>query len=84
MTVEIFTSPQCHYCEQAKELLQRRGIAFDALDIAAEDAHREELIRRLPRVRALPQIFIDGRHIGGLEDLQIIDARGELDARRGD
>ena len=45
MKVEIFSSPQCNYCEQAKQLLQRKGIAFETLDIAADEKHREEFMR---------------------------------------
>ncbi len=80
MKVEVFSSPQCGYCEQAKQLLQRKGVAFETLDIAVDEKNREELMRRLPRTRALPQIFIGGAHIGSFEDLQILDSRGELDA----
>jgi len=79
MKVEIFSGPQCSYCEQAKQLLQRKGVAFEMLDIAADEKNREELMRRLPRTRSLPQIFIGGAHIGSFEDLQILDSRGELD-----
>jgi len=79
MKVEVFSGPHCAYCEQAKQLLQRKGIDFETLDIAADENHRQELARRLPRARALPQIFIDGTHIGSIEDLQIMESRGELD-----
>jgi len=79
MKVEVFSGPNCSYCEQAKALLQRKGIAFETLDIEADEDNRRELIERLPRARALPQIFINGNHIGSTEDLQIMDERGELD-----
>lgn len=78
--IEIFTSPNCGYCERAKALLDARGESYEDLDIAGEAGHKEELLRRLPRARALPQIFIAGEHIGGYEDLQLLDDSGKLDA----
>ena len=83
-TVEIFSSPGCGYCERAKQRLAAKGIAYVDLDIAGDDKHRAELLRRLPRARALPQIFIDGEHIGGFDDLCLLDETGRLDALTGD
>ena len=77
--IEIFSAPDCGYCRRAKKLLDAKGLAYQELDIAAEPAHREDLQRRLPRSKAIPQIFIDGAHIGGYEDLCLLDERGELD-----
>jgi len=78
--IEIFSSPNCGYCERAKALLDDKGWAYEDLDIAGEVGHKEELLRRLPRVRSLPQIFVAGRHIGGYEDLCLLDESGKLDA----
>lgn len=74
--VEIFSGPQCSYCEQAKALLDAKGIAFEDRNIS-DEGHRAELVRRLPRSRSIPQIFVDDEHIGGLEDLrmQLADGR---------
>jgi len=68
--VEIFTGPNCGYCERAKALLADRGIPWRERDVGAADV-RAEMKARLPREKTIPQIFIDGEHIGGLEDLQI-------------
>ncbi|MGI9416016.1 MAG: glutaredoxin [Hyphomicrobiales bacterium] len=76
--IEIFSSPQCGYCNQAKDLLRGKDLAFEDLDIS-EDAHRQAFMDRLPRARAIPQIFIDGEHIGGYEDLRLLDENGRLD-----
>jgi len=78
--IEIFSGPDCSYCAAAKELLDARGLAYIDHDIAADPASREELLRRLPRARAIPQIFIDGAHIGGYEDLRLHDEDGRLKA----
>jgi len=81
--IEIFSAPDCGYCRRAKELLDSKGLGYQELDIAADPAQLEELRRRLPRSKAIPQIFIDGDHIGGYEDLCLLDERGKLDALSG-
>jgi glutaredoxin 3 len=81
--IEVFTSPNCGYCERAKALLRAKGLAFAEFDIAADEGRRQVLLERLPRVRAVPQIFIDGEHIGGYEDLQLLEESGRLDELTG-
>lgn len=76
--IEIFSGPNCGFCASAKRLLDQRGLTYIDLDIAAYDTHREELLRRLPRSRSIPQIFINGEHIGGYDDLCLIDSSGRL------
>ncbi len=76
--IEIFSGPDCGYCERAKALLNERGLDYVDYDISNE-AHRAEFARRLPRARTIPQIFIGGEHIGGEQDLAIIDGDGRLD-----
>ena len=76
--IEIFTAPNCGYCERAKALLLAKGLAFAELDISAEK-QRQAFQERLPRVRAVPQIFIDGEHVGGYEDLQLLEESGRLE-----
>jgi len=75
---EVFSIPDCGYCRRAKALLAERGLAYDELKIALDPAHRDGFPHRLPRVRALPQIFINGEHIGGYEDLCLLDGSGRL------
>ncbi len=77
--IEIFSSPKCGYCDRAKALLDDLGYAYKELDVAGHAGHRIELQRRLPRVRSLPQIFVGGEHIGGYEDLQLLEDSGQLD-----
>ena len=76
--VEIYTSPYCGYCTRAKSLLSGKGAAFEEIDIAADRAKRAEMLQRSGR-RTVPQIFIDGRHVGGCDDLHALDAAGGLD-----
>jgi glutaredoxin 3 len=75
--VEIYTTPSCPYCVQAKRLLTARGVPYQEIDIAEDDELREEVIRRSGR-RTVPQIFIDGDSVGGYEELAALDARGDL------
>ena len=76
--IEIFTGPNCGYCEAAKALLCENGLAFEEIDLAAGPANLADFKARLPRVRSIPQIMVDGVHIGGLEDLRAQLADGRL------
>lgn len=71
--IEIFTGPGCSCCEAAKRLLKQKGVKYVDYDITGNPAHREELLRRLPRSRAIPQIFINGEHVGGYDDLCLFE-----------
>ena len=78
MKIEIFSTPQCGYCDAAKKLFDEKGLAYTNLDVMADPAILEDFKRRLPRAKAVPQIFIDGEHIGGYEDLRLMDQAGRL------
>lgn len=77
--VEIFTSgPQCTHCTRAKKLLGEWGIPYRELNVLEDDSHRDELLERLPRAKAMPQIFVGGEHIGSTEDLVHLESNGNL------
>lgn len=76
--VEIYSSMFCGYCHRAKQLLKQRGIAFTEIDVGCDDQRRAEMIQRTGGRRTVPQIFIDGRHVGGCEELDALDRRGGL------
>ena len=78
-TIEIYTSPFCGYCFRAKQLLARKGASYTEFDVMRDDARRAEMMDRAEGRRTVPQIFIDGRHIGGCDDLYALDAAGGLD-----
>lgn len=78
--VEIYTSPFCGYCYRAKKLLGEKGVAFTEYDVMADSALRDEMMRRAPGRTTVPQIFIDGRNIGGSDDLHALERDGKLDA----
>jgi glutaredoxin 3 len=77
--IEIYTQPWCPYCARAMTLLTRKGAQFREIDAPQGSAAREESIRRSGGRTSVPQIFIDGRHIGGCDDLLALDAKGGLD-----
>jgi glutaredoxin 3 len=79
--VELYTTMFCPYCSRARALLERKGVAYTEIDIAAEPARRNEMIQRAGGPTSVPQIFIDGEHIGGSDELVALDRAGKLDAK---
>ncbi len=77
--VEIYTKPTCPYCIRAKALLSKKGVSFEEIDIAQYPERRAEMIERSHGATTVPEIFINGQHIGGCDDLHALDAAGELD-----
>ena len=81
--VEIYTKAFCGYCTRAKRLLQSKGVDIEEFDITLGGPRRAEMLQRAPGRMTVPQIFIDGRHVGGCDDLYGLDARGGLDPLLG-
>jgi glutaredoxin 3 len=79
--VELYTTMFCPYCTRARTLLGRKGIAFTDIDIIEEPARRGEMIRRAGGRTSVPQIFINGEHIGGSDELVALERAGELDTK---
>jgi len=77
-TIEIYTTPYCPYCVRAKALLEKKGVDYTETDVSDTDL-RAAMTKRAGGSRTVPQIFIDGRHIGGCDDLHDLDRNGELD-----
>jgi glutaredoxin 3 len=76
--VEIYTKFACPYCFRAKLLLEQKGVAFQEFD-AAGGPLREEMLARSNGRTTVPQIFIDGMHVGGCDDLMALNNSGKLD-----
>ncbi len=79
-TVEIYTTPICGFCTAAKRLLDSKGVGFTEIDVMRQPARRQEMTRRAPGARTVPQIFIDGAPIGGCDELYALERAGRLDA----
>ncbi len=75
--VEVYTTTFCAHCYRAKLLLDRRGIAYDEIDISGDHDKRAWLVQTTG-MRTVPQIFIDGKPIGGARELVALDKSGEL------
>jgi glutaredoxin 3 len=76
--VEIYTSPFCGYCHRAKKLLTERGAEVTEIDVMADGEKRQEMMSRAGGRRTVPQIFINGAHVGGCDDIYELDRDGEL------
>lgn len=77
--IQIYTSPYCGYCSRAKSLLNKKGVGFEEIDVTQSEGKRAEMMQRAAGRRSVPQIFIDGTHVGGCDDLYALDAAGGLD-----
>lgn len=79
--VEMFSKSECPYCVRAKALLRARGVTdLHDIDIGQHPAQRAVMLQRAPGRHTVPQIFINGRHVGGCDDLHALDAQGGLQA----
>jgi glutaredoxin 3 len=77
--VEIYTKAFCPYCSRAMKLLATKGVEPEEYDITMGGPKRHEMIDRAGGRTTVPQVFVDGKHIGGSDDLAALDARGGLD-----
>jgi glutaredoxin 3 len=76
--IEIYTTPFCGYCARAKGLLDKKGAAYEEMDVMMDEKKRAEMRERSKR-STVPQIFINGQHIGGSDELAALEQAGKLD-----
>ena len=76
--VVIYTTTICPYCVRAKMLLQKKGVAYEEINVGDDHEMRIKLVE-MTRQRTVPQIFINDRHIGGCDDLYALERQGALD-----
>ncbi len=77
--VEVYTKFMCPYCARALSLLRSKGVTIDEYDATLNSALKQEMIGRADGGATFPQIFIDGKHIGGSDDLAALERAGRLD-----
>ena len=77
--IEIYTSPFCGYCHRAKRLLTTKNAEFTEIDVMMDSSRKSEMVDRAGGRTSVPQIFINGEHIGGSDDLAKLESDGELD-----
>ena len=74
----MYLTASCPFCQSADRLLQQKGVAVEKIRVDLEPARRAEMVRKSGR-RTVPQIWIDGLHVGGCDDLYALERAGELD-----
>ena len=77
--VIMYSTGYCGFCARARTLLNNKGAAFTDIRIDEQPERRAEMIEKSGR-HTVPQIFIDGQHVGGCDDLYALDAQGKLDS----
>lgn len=77
--VIVYTGLMCSYCERSKALLTEKNVDFEEINVGREPERREEMIEKSNGGRTVPQIFINGVHVGGCDDLFALERAGKLD-----
>jgi glutaredoxin 3 len=70
--------PRCAFCDAAKRLLERNNISYKEINVALLEGKKEEMIKKANGRRTIPQIFFDDKHIGGYQELRVLEKSGEL------
>ena len=76
--VQIYSKKNCPFCGRAKALLDRKGIPYEEIDAEENDELRVWLAETSGQ-KTVPQIFVDGRPLGGFSDIDALDKQGKLD-----
>ncbi|MAH83086.1 MAG: glutaredoxin 3 [Rhodospirillaceae bacterium TMED8] len=80
--IQIYTSPFCGFCSRAKSLLASKGVDFEEIDVTMNPGKRQEMAARAG-ANSVPQIFVDGNHIGDCQKIHDLDATGRLGSLLG-
>ena len=76
--VTVYMGPRCAFCDAAKRLLVRNNIPYKEINIALEDGKMDEMLNKSNGKRTIPQIFFDDRHVGGFEELRVLERENKL------
>jgi len=82
--VEVYSTEYCPFCVRAKALLRNKGVAFTEIDVTNDPALREKMVQLAGGRRTVPEIFINGKIIGGFDELRALDLAGKLDQMLAD
>ncbi len=77
--IEIYSNMLCGYSYRARKLLDSKGVAYEEIDVMLRPGRRAEMVERSGGRTSVPQIFVDGRHLGNCEELYALEAAGKLD-----
>lgn len=78
--IVIYTTFMCPYCARAKALLEKKGQSYEEIDVSYDAAKRDEMTKKAGGRHTVPQIWINGQHVGGSDDLHELERAGKLDA----
>ena len=81
--VEIYTGSLCVFCDRAKALLNKKGVSFKEINLASDPNKMDEMIKKTNGMKTIPQIFVNGQHIGGNDKLQALENEGKLNSLLG-
>lgn len=81
--VVMYSTAWCGYCQRARNLFERKGVAVQELKIDEDPSARDAMLAKSGGRRTVPQIFIGDRHVGGYDDVAALDRAGELDKLLG-
>ena len=79
VNIDIYTTPYCPFCTRAKKLLANKKVEFNEIDLSENPDKFEEMLSKSNGARTVPQIFVDGEHIGDCDHIHDLDQKGELD-----
>ena len=74
----MYSGPSCNFCDAAKRLLLRNNLEYNEIDISTESGLIDEMIKKANGKRTIPQIFFDDHHVGGYQELRVLEKNGEL------
>jgi len=77
--ITMYSGPLCNFCDAAKRLLIRNNLEFHEIDVSTKDELRDEMTKKSNGRRTIPQIFFDDYHVGGYQELRVLEKNGELD-----
>ena len=76
--ITMYSGPLCNFCEAAKRLFLRNNLEFEEIDISSKDGLRDEMIKKANGKRTIHQIFFDDQHVGGYQELRILEKENKL------
>ena len=77
--VTVYTTTYCGFCARTKDLLRRKGVPYEEIDVTTDDAMRAKLVEMSGGLRTVPQVWVGELHVGGYSDLARLDTEGKLD-----
>ena len=77
--VTVYMGPMCAFCDAAKRLLNKNNISYKEINIAIEEGKMDEMLKKSNGKKTIPQIFFDNHHVGGYEELRVLEKENKLE-----